>query len=205
MLRPLSWPLLIALLLAGVVPAHAQLATTETEGVRFVYLPGTQDYLVPHAARTFLNALAFHKKLFGFEPSEEITVLMLDLEDSGNASATSVPRDILTVQIAPLNFAFETIAGNDRMNIIMNHELLHVVSMDQATRQDRTFRRLFGGKVAPVPAQPESILYFFMTVPRVAAPRWYHEGTATFFDTWMAGGQSTPPAWPARSCGPATP
>ena len=178
MLRPLSWTLLIALLLAGVVPAHAQLATTETEGVRFVYLPGTQDYLVPHAARTFLNALAFHKKLFGFEPSEEITVLMLDLEDSGNASATSVPRDILTVQIAPLNFAFETIAGNDRMNIIMNHELLHVVSMDQATRQDRTFRRLFGGKVAPVPAQPESILYFFMTVPRVAAPRWYHEGTA---------------------------
>ena len=57
MLRPLSWTLLIALLLAGVVPAHAQLATTETEGVRFVYLPGTQDYLVPHAARTFLNAL----------------------------------------------------------------------------------------------------------------------------------------------------
>ena len=48
-----------------------------------MYLPGTQDYLVPHAARTFLNALAFHKKLFGFEPSEEITVLMLDLEDSG--------------------------------------------------------------------------------------------------------------------------
>ena len=46
MLRPLSWTLLIALLLAGVVPAHAQLATTETEGVRFVYLPGTQDYLV---------------------------------------------------------------------------------------------------------------------------------------------------------------
>ena len=99
-----------------------------------------------------------------------------------------MPRDLLTVQIAPLNFAFETIAGNDRMNIIMNHELLHVVAMDQATRQDRTFRRLFGGKVVPVPAQPESILYFFMTVPRVAAPRWFHEGTATFFDTWMAGG-----------------
>ena len=188
MLRPLSWTLLIACLLAGVVPAHAQLATTEVEGVRFVYLPGTQDYLVPHAARTFLNALAFHKKLFGFEPSEDITVLMLDLEDSGNASATSVPRDLLTVQVAPLNFAFETIAGNDRMNIIMNHELLHVVAMDQATRQDQSFRRLFGGKVVPVAAQPESIFYFFMTTPRVAAPRWYHEGTATFFDTWMAGG-----------------
>jgi hypothetical protein len=185
----LSHCLSALLLLSALAPrAAAQLATTETEGVRFVYLPGTQDYLVPHAARTFLNAFDFHKKLFGFEPSEDVTVLMLDLEDAGNASATSVPRDILTVQIAPLNFAFETIAGNDRMNIIMNHELLHVVAMDQATRGDKRFRRLFGGKVAPVPAQPESILYFFLTTPRVAAPRWFHEGAATFFDTWMAGG-----------------
>ena len=50
------------------------------------------------------------------------------------------------------------------------------------------FRRLFGGKVAPVGEQPESILYFYLTTPRVAAPRWYHEGVATFVDTWMAGG-----------------
>ena len=77
-------------------------------------------------------------------------MLLLDFEDSGNAAATSVPRNMLTVQIAPLNFAFETIAGNERMNIIMNHELVHVVTMDQATRRDRTFRRLFGGKVVPV-------------------------------------------------------
>ena len=60
--------------------------------------------------------------------------------------------------------------------------------MDQAARPDRRFRRLFGGKVAPVHEQPESILYFFLTTPRVAAPRWYHEGIAVFVDTWMAGG-----------------
>ena len=36
--------------------------------------------------------------------------------------------------------------------------------------------------------QPESILYFYLTSPRVAAPRWYHEGIAVFVDTWMAGG-----------------
>jgi len=174
--------------LAAILPARAQLSTTETEGVRLVYLPGTQEYLVPHALRTFLNAFEFHKRLFDYEPSEDITVLLLDLEDTGNASATAVPRNQVTVQIAPLNFAFETIAGNDRMNIIMNHELLHVVAMDQAAGRDRLFRRLFGGKVVPVPAQPESILYFLLTTPRVAAPRWFHEGAATFFDTWMAGG-----------------
>ena len=40
----------------------------------------------------------------------------------------------------------------------------------------------------PVAEQPESILYFYLTAPRVAAPRWFHEGIAVFVDTWMAGG-----------------
>ena len=40
----------------------------------------------------------------------------------------------------------------------------------------------------PIAEQPESILYFYLTSPRVAAPRWYHEGIAVFVDTWMAGG-----------------
>ncbi len=169
-------------------PASAQLAVTEAQDVRLVYVDGTQSYLVPYAARTFLNSLEFQKKLFGFTPSEDITVLLVDFQDSGDASATAVPRNAVTVQTAPLSFAFETIAGNDRLNIIMNHELVHVAAMDQAARPDRFFRRLFGGKVAPTGAQPESVLYFFLTTPRVAAPRWYHEGIATFLDTWMAGG-----------------
>src|SRR3954463_7091643 len=175
-------------LLCPAAPASAQLALSEADDVRIVYTGATEEYLVPHATRTFLNALQFHERLFGFTPSEKISVLLLDLEDSGNASATAVPRDSLLVQVAPLSFAFETIAGNDRMNIIMNHELVHVVAMDQAAGSDRAFRRLFRGKVAPAAEQPESILYFFLTAPRVAAPRWFHEGIAVFVDTWMAGG-----------------
>ena len=72
--------------------------------------------------------------------------------------------------------------------MIVNHELVHVVTLDQAAGADRIFRRLFSGKVMPVAEQPESILYFFLTTPRVAAPRWFHEGIAVFVDTWMAGG-----------------
>jgi hypothetical protein len=170
-------------------PAGAQLTVTEIPNVvRIIYIDGAQSFLVPHAARTFLNSLAFQKKLFDFTPTEEITVLLLDFQDSGDASATAVPRNAVTVQAAPLSFAFETIAGNDRLNIIMNHELVHVATMDQAARPDRFFRGLFGGKVMPHADQPESILYFFLTTPRVAAPRWYTEGIATFLDTWMAGG-----------------
>ncbi len=64
------------------VPAAAQLAVLEAQDVRLVYVDPTQSYLVPHAARTFLNSLAFQRKLFGLDPSEEITVLLVDFQDS---------------------------------------------------------------------------------------------------------------------------
>src|SRR4030095_14115627 len=115
------------------------------------------------------------------------TVLLVDLSDKGNAGASTVPNDLVTVQIAPIAYIFETIATNERMNTLMNHELVHIATMDQSAGRDRAFRRLFRGKVLPVAEQPESILYFYLTAPRVAAPRWFHEGIAVFVDTWMAG------------------
>ena len=174
--------------IAAMRPAAAQLTEEHSPGLRVVYLDGTESYLVPHVTRTALNSLAFQKTLFGFDPKEDLTVLLLDLSDAGNAGATSVPDNLVSVQIAPLGFSFETLAANERMNTIMNHELVHVATMDQAARSDRMFRRLFGGKVLPIAEQPESILYFYLTSPRVAAPRWFHEGIAVFVDTWMAGG-----------------
>ena len=168
--------------------ASAQLAVLDVPSLRLVYLDPSETYLVPHAARTALNSLAFQEKLFDFRPKDPVILLLTDISDTGNAGATVVPRDVVTVEIAPLNFSFETIAGNERMNILMNHELVHIATMDQAAGADRVFRKLFGGKVLPVPEHPESILYFLLTVPRVASPRWYHEGIAVFVDTWMSGG-----------------
>jgi hypothetical protein len=170
------------------VPAVAQLRAVETPELRLVFIDPTETFLIPYAARTFLNSYEFQRRLFKFDPREPVNVLLTDLSDAGNASATSVPRDSLRVEIAPLSFAFETLAANDRLNVIMNHELVHVATMDQTAKADRFFRRLFHGKVAPVPDEPESMLYFLGTTPRVAAPRWYQEGSAVFVDTWMAGG-----------------
>jgi hypothetical protein len=186
MLRSLVLAVSLVFFLAA--PAGAQLAKVETDRVRIVYVAPAETYLVPHAARTLLNADAFLRTLFGYKPTERVTALLVDFQDYGNAGATSVPRNSIRVQIAPLSFAFETITANERMATIMSHELVHVVSMDQATPRDAMFRKIFGGKVMPIAEQPESILYFFLTAPRVAAPRWFHEGSAVFIDTWMAGG-----------------
>jgi hypothetical protein len=175
-------------LLCTALPVRAQLRAVDTPEFRLVYVDPGETYLVPYAVRTLLNSLAFQRRVFGFDSTRPVTVLLVDFQDAGNAGATVVPYNEVTVQIAPLSFAFETIAGNERLNIIMNHELVHVSTMDRAAPRDAAFRRFFGGKVMPRAEQPESILYFFLTAPRVAAPRWLHEGIAVFADTWMAGG-----------------
>jgi hypothetical protein len=187
-LRTAAAAALVCAALVHPPPAHAQLSTQEGSHLRLVYFEGAESYLVPYAVRTFFNSLAFQARLLGYEPDTDITVLLADFEDHGNAGVSVVPRSTMMVQVSPLSFAFETLAANERMNTIMNHELVHVATMDQASSRDRMFRRLFGGKVNPIAEQPETILYMYLTAPRAAAPRWYHEGIAVFIDTWMAGG-----------------
>ena len=100
-------------------PAEAQLSKVETADVRIVYVEGSESYLVPHATRAFLNALDFARRQFKFEPFDPISVLLVDFSDSGNAAAGVVPRNVMSLQIAPLNFAFETMAANERMTTLM--------------------------------------------------------------------------------------
>ena len=177
------------LLTAAAAPARAQLEELETKDLRLVYFDPSLTYLTPHVGRCFENALAFHRNLFDYRPSGKVTLLLDDFTDNGNAAATAVPRPFVKIDVAPLSFALETIVANERMNWLMNHELVHVTANDGAAGADRFFRGLFRGTATAVPAQPESILYFYLTAPRAAAPRWYQEGLAVFVETWMAGGQ----------------
>ncbi|HZI78061.1 MAG TPA: hypothetical protein VFD69_01040 [Vicinamibacterales bacterium] len=174
--------------LSCATPCVAQLTSVETADLNLVYLEPVQSFLAPHVGRSFQNALRFHTNLFDYKPKEKITVLLTDFSDLGNASADAVPRDKVTLRVAPLNFTFETFTASERMSYLMNHELVHVVTSDQAAGRDRVFRALFRGKVGPTADHPESIPYFYLTNPRRATPRWYAEGIAVFLDTWMAGG-----------------
>lgn len=181
--------LAIALVCLGSVTATlAGFNVLETDDLRLVYQAPNQSYLAPYVARCFENALRFHRKLWDYTPSGKFTVLLNDFSDAGNASTGAVPENILLMEISPLGLAYETVAPNERMNWLMNHELVHATAVDEASASDRFFRRLFYGKVAPIPEDPETILYSYLTAPRDAAPRWYHEGIAVFIETWMAGG-----------------
>jgi hypothetical protein len=188
---------LAGLLLASLGPLFAAaaeetsplgLSSVETRDVRLIHPSPTLDYLDPHALRTFANSLAWQRRVFGWEPYQRTTVLLKDFSDYGNASATAAPTNSLTFDIAPLSHAFETYPASERMYSLMNHELVHVATMDMSTKQDRLWRSFLDGKVYPDARHPESLLYSYLTVPRFNVPRWYLEGSATFMETWMGGG-----------------
>jgi len=178
---------LSAALLLAAATASAQLKSLETENFNTVYFP-IESYLAPHVARSFENAMRFDRTLFGWNPSEKVVLFLHDFGDTGNAGASAVPVNHVTITIAPFPYVFEIVRGNERMNWMANHELIHVLAVDEAAGGDRTFRRLFGGKVTPTSENPLSMVYSYLTTPRLYAPRWYHEGVAVFMETWRTGG-----------------
>ena len=180
---------LLALVIIASSQAHAQgLTTVETDKLRLLYFDPTETYLVPRVIQSYHNSADRQESILGYSSDEKTTVLLTDFSDYGNAGANSAPRNILSVDVAPLSLSFETAAPAERMYTIMNHELVHITNTDQAAPADLRARRFFGGKVVAKPANPETILYQYLTTPRKSSPRWFLEGLAVFFETWMAGG-----------------
>ena len=180
--------LLLGLALACARPAQAQFATLETRDLRLAYYGPSQGFIAPYTARCFENSMRFYRRVLDYTPTEKVNLFLDDSGDYGNAGVWGAPRSSMMVQIAPTNFVYETAPSNERINFLMNHELAHVVTLDQGAGRDLLFRRLFHGKVRESSEHPETILYGYLTLPRRSAPRWHREGTAVFFETWMAGG-----------------
>src|SRR3954462_10821335 len=72
-----------------------------TKDMCLVYLDPTLTYLAPHATRTFANSIAWQRRVFGWRPYEQTTVLLKDFSDYGNASAGASPRNAMPFHIAP--------------------------------------------------------------------------------------------------------
>jgi hypothetical protein len=164
------------------------LSTLETNNLSLLYIDPVQTYLTPYLGRAFENALAFHEKEFHWKPWERTTILLKDFSDYGNAAALASPSNMILLDVAPLSLSMETFSPGERFFSLTNHELAHVAAIDAWNAHDAGWRRFLGGKPAPLQQHPESILYNFLTSPRNLTPRWYMEGSAVFFETWMAGG-----------------
>ncbi|MDD3643782.1 MAG: hypothetical protein PHQ19_10010, partial [Candidatus Krumholzibacteria bacterium] len=186
----LAASLAAALCAASVAAAEYELKyrTLETRDLRIFYFFEEQRYIIEHLARCHENAWLYHQRFFGYTPSGPVTIFFNDADDYGYAGTTVIPNNWITLGIEPFEYVYDTCPTNERMNWVMNHELVHVTASDQAAGADRFFRKIFAGKVHPTDEDPVSILWAYLTTPRLYAPRWYHEGIAVFMETWMAGG-----------------
>ena len=184
--RRLVTALVVALTVCS--PCRADLKFIETEDLRLVYFDPGGAYIVPHATQSFLAGLAAHRRLFGYVPDGRANVLLQDFSDRANGNAIAAPRNRILVDLAPSSEPYETVSPGDRFTWTALHELTHLVVNDGASSADARFRRLFRGKVDSDATHPESLLYYYLTVPRSTAPRWYQEGSAVFMETWLNGG-----------------
>src|SRR5512139_3201785 len=114
--RPLQVAALSALLLlVTCLSPEAQLKKVDVGQLLLIYFDPTETYLVPHTVQSLFTSLDFQRRTFGFDPNSKVVVLLADFSDSADAGASVTPRDRLSIQIAPLGYAFETIAANDRL------------------------------------------------------------------------------------------
>ena len=65
----------LAVALASEADATAALATLETDELVLVHRAPLQSYLAPQVARCFHNSLEFQQRVFGWEPTEPVTVV----------------------------------------------------------------------------------------------------------------------------------
>jgi hypothetical protein len=176
------------MLVCSSLEAQLTLPSLETRHLQVVYVNPEHYSLVPHLASCYENTFSFYNRLFGFSPRERTSVLFHDFTDVGYAGANNIPQNSIIVAIEPFDYNFDVMPANERMNWLMNHESVHLVTCDKENSTDRFYRTLFSGKIVPEPSQPLSMLYSYLAAPRRYSPRWYHEGFAVFMETWTAGG-----------------
>src|SRR4029079_18356082 len=130
------------------VPSAAEidLSMIRTADLSLLYFDPAQTYLTPYIARSFENSMAFQRRLFVWKPWDRTTVLLKDFSDYGNAAARSSPNNAILLDVAPLSQTFETFSAGERVLKMLNHEPVHVATMDVWNETDARWRRLFHGK-----------------------------------------------------------
>jgi hypothetical protein len=159
----------------------------KTDEMELIYFGKRYSYLMPHVARTYHNALDFHKKHWDYD--HKMTYVMLtDFEDDGHGGAIVMPYNMVILGISPFNFAFSITPSSERFQWLFAHELTHITLADKPNKTDIFWRKALFGKVRRDEKMPLTAFWSYLTTPRWYAPRWYHEGIACYLETWTSGG-----------------
>jgi hypothetical protein len=156
-------------------------STIETPHFSIHYHQGLEEA----ARKATVFAEEAHDKLtkeFSWAPGEKTQLVLIDDSDYMNGFATSLPYNIIYVQVVPPGLTSTLGEYDDWLKMVITHEYAHVVTSDPARGYWKVMRSIFG---KPLPGlDPLSQLLFLVTVPpNNFLPRWWHEGMATWSET----------------------
>ncbi|MGH8723310.1 MAG: hypothetical protein ACREU1_00495 [Burkholderiales bacterium] len=111
--------------------------------------------------------------LLRWKPASRIQVVVLDSADFANGLASPIPFNYTMVFLAPPDEG-ELLQNREWLELVMTHEIFHIVHLDMARRAPAVLRRIFG-----------RVPFFF---PNALQPGWIVEGLAVHAESDPARG-----------------
>jgi len=148
---------------------------------------------IPHIIRMYEDGRAIHNGIWNIDTTGKARIqppmmLVTDWNDDGNGGVTPIPKNIISIGMAPVNFSYFISPSPERYYHLFRHEYTHTVMSDKTAAPDRFWRSVLGGKFTVEPQHPFSALWSYLGAPRWYTPRWYQESIACFMETWLSGG-----------------
>lgn len=180
--RPRRTPAALAALLALATPAppaaraqapdpHLLWRTVRTPHFD-VHYHAPLDRLAQRAATAAEAALGVLTESTGFMSDERTHIVLSDLTDAANGSASVVPRPVIRIFAAAPDDLSTIGDYDDWLSTLVTHEEVHILHLGEVGGWPAVLNTIFGTRFAPNAVQP----------------RWFIEGLATYFESRHSSG-----------------
>lgn len=182
-----------AALLLWALPAAAQFVDPSRNWRTFDTANFTLHFAEQHRAQAHVAAEVaetVYARITGWlqwRPETRTHLVLLDSADFSNGLASPLPFNYTAIFLSPPDDG-ELLQNREWLELVLTHELTHVVHLDLARRSPLALRRIFG-------RAPPWLLIFPNTLPNVWGPNWVKEGLAVYAESdpgkgWGRLGQS---------------
>ena len=112
-------------------------------------------------------------RILRWEPKDRTQIVILDSADFSNGFATPVPFNLSGIFLSPPDDG-ELLQNREWLELVLSHELFHIVHLDKARGAPLALRNVFGR--------------FPLLFPNIVQPTWIIEGLAVYAETDVARG-----------------
>ena len=170
-----------AALLAWTLPVQAQFVDpsrnwrtfdTASFTVHFAEEHRTQAHAVTAIAETVHTRVTAWLQ---WRPESRTHLVLLDSADFSNGWASPLPFNWTAIFLSPPDEG-ELLQNREWLDLVLTHEITHIVHLDLARRAPLVLRRIFG-------RAPPWLLIFPNTLPNVWGPNWVKEGLAVYAES----------------------